>query len=126
MLKNHLKIALRNLWRKRGYSAINIFGLALGLAVFLLIMLFVLDELGYDRYNANADRIYSCQYRLEDWLELFFYDRESPAPMAAALTKDYPQIEKAVRIKENGKTFVKKGYQTIVEPVSFFADENFV
>ncbi len=122
MLKNYFKIALRNLWRKKGYSAINIFGLAMGLAVFLLIILFVVDELSYDKYNANADRLYRVNTNLKIGGTVFF-DRETPAPMAAALIKDYPQIEKAVRLKENGKTFVKKENQTTVEPVSFFADE---
>jgi putative ABC transport system permease protein len=58
MLRNYFKIALRNLWKNRGYSAINIFGLAVGLATCLLILIFVMDELSYDRYNKKADRIY--------------------------------------------------------------------
>jgi hypothetical protein len=58
MLKNYIKIALRNLWKSKGFSAINIIGLAIGLATCLLIMLFVLDELSYDRYNKKANRIY--------------------------------------------------------------------
>ena len=51
MIKNYFKIALRNLWKNKGYSAINIFGLAIGLATCLLITLYVTDELSYDRYN---------------------------------------------------------------------------
>jgi putative ABC transport system permease protein len=51
MIKNYLKVAWRNLVRKKVFSAINIFGLALGLAIFMLISLYVLDELSYDRYN---------------------------------------------------------------------------
>ncbi len=58
MLKNYLKIALRNLWKNKGFSGIKIIGLALGLAVCLLIVLYVVSELGYDKYNANANRIY--------------------------------------------------------------------
>jgi hypothetical protein len=58
MLPNYLKTAIRNLRKSKGFSAINIVGLAIGLATCLLILIFVTDELNYDRYNDKADRIY--------------------------------------------------------------------
>ena len=58
MVKNYFKIAFRNLWKNKGFSAINIFFLAMGIAICLLITLFVKDELSYDKYNEKADRIY--------------------------------------------------------------------
>src|SRR5580658_9657318 len=58
MLRNYLKTAFRSLWKNKGFSAINILGLAIGLATCLLILIYVSDELSYDRYNVNADRIY--------------------------------------------------------------------
>ena len=58
MLKNYLKTALRNLWRYRGYTLINIFGLAIGIACVALILLYVQSELSYDRFHTNKDRIY--------------------------------------------------------------------
>ncbi len=58
MLRNYFKTALRNLWRNKGFSAINIIGLSVGLATCLLIVLYVVDELSYDRWNKKADRIY--------------------------------------------------------------------
>ena len=58
MLRNYLKTALRNLWKSKGFSAINIIGLAIGLSTCLLILIVVMDELGYDRYNTKVDRIY--------------------------------------------------------------------
>ena len=58
MFKNYLKVALRNLWRNKAFSAINIVGLSAGLAVCLLIVLYVKDELSYDKYNAQAENIY--------------------------------------------------------------------
>jgi len=58
MLENYIKVALRNLWRGKGYTFINIFGLAIGLTCCLLIVLFVRDELSYDRHHKYADRIY--------------------------------------------------------------------
>jgi putative ABC transport system permease protein len=123
MFKNYFKIAFRNLWRNKGFSAINIFGLAIGLAVFLLIALFVVDELSYDKYNLNADRIYrvNSDFKVNGST---FNDRLSPAPMAETLMKDYPQIEQATRLKDNGKTLVRNGNKIIFEPNSMFADAN--
>ena len=58
MLKNYLKITFRNFLKHKGYSFINVFGLAVGIACCLLILLFVVDELSYDKYHEKADRIY--------------------------------------------------------------------
>ena len=58
MIKNYFKIAFRNLWKNKGFSFINIFGLATGISCSLLIFLFVKDELSYDRFNKDADNIY--------------------------------------------------------------------
>ena len=58
MFRNYLKTAFRTLWKNKFYTSINIIGLAVGLATCLLILLYVLDELSYDKYNVNADRIY--------------------------------------------------------------------
>jgi hypothetical protein len=80
MLKNYLKIAFRNLARNRLYSSINIFGLAAGLAVCLLIMLYILDELSYDKHHKDGDRIYRIAYKTtryyvdSTFFQLFTYD----------------------------------------------------
>ncbi|HEX9651901.1 MAG TPA: ABC transporter permease, partial [Cyclobacteriaceae bacterium] len=58
MLKNYLKISFRNIFRHKGYSFINIFGLTVGLTTSIFIFLWVVDELSYDRFHANADNIY--------------------------------------------------------------------
>ena len=122
MFKNYFKIAFRNLWRNKGFSAINIFGLALGLSICLLITLFVIDELSYDEFNIKADRIYrvNSDFKVNGSL---FNDRESPALMAQTMVKEYPGIENAARIKDNGKVLVKKGNETLTEPNGFFADD---
>jgi putative ABC transport system permease protein len=64
MFKNYFKIAFRNLWKYKGFSAINIIGLASGLACFILIALYVADELSYDKYNEKANRIYRLMLTL--------------------------------------------------------------
>ncbi len=58
MIKNYLKIALRTILKHRVFSAINLFGLAVGIACFIVIMLYVKDELSYDGFHTDADRVY--------------------------------------------------------------------
>lgn len=121
MFRNYLKIASRNLWKNKGYSAINIFGLAIGLATCLMITLFVVDELSYDKYNTKADRI----YRINTSIRLNSSDFEhhvAPAPMAGVLLKDYPKIEQAARIRGGGDMLVQKGNETLIEHNAFSAD----
>ncbi len=123
MFKNYFKTAWRNLVRKKVFSAINIIGLALGLAIFTLISLYVLDELSYDRYNKLADRIYRVNTDIKvNGSE--FNSNYTPAPMADALVANYPRIEQAVRISGGNSILVKKGDQTLVEKNAFFADPN--
>jgi len=124
MFKNYLKVALRNLWKSKAFSAINIIGLSAGLAVCLLIVLYVVDELSYDKFNANADRI----YRLD--ADIFFNGTEfnssdSPEPMALALVREYPQIEQMVRFNNYGDILIKKGDQNIQNHNAVFVDSTF-
>lgn len=121
MFRNYFKIALRNLWSNKVFSAINIFGLAIGLAICLLITLFVTDELSYDKYNEKADRIYRIN---ADFLVSgsVFKEKTVPAQLGNTLVNDYPQIEKSVRIIGMGDMLVKKGEETLVEHNAAFAD----
>lgn len=124
MFKNYLKIALRNLWKNKAFSAINIIGLATGLAVCLLIVLYVTDELSYDKYNANADRI----YRLD--ADIFFNNTQaafavSPDPLAPALVRDYPVVKQMVRINYQPDILIKKDNQNVQDHQAAFADATF-
>src|SRR6202035_594645 len=121
MFRNYLKTAFRNLWKNKGFSAINIVGLAIGLATCLLILIFVMDELSYDRYNDKADRI----YRLDGEIKLggnHFIWAVPPAPAGPAVLRDYPEVEKEVRFRQNGGRLVKKGNQNIKEDAVVLAD----
>ncbi len=123
MFKNYLKVAWRSLMRKKAFSAINIFGLSMGLAIFALISLYVLDELSYDRYNENANRIYRVNTDIKvNGSE--FKDKDTPAPMAGVLAASYPRIQQAVRLSESNNILVKKGDETLIEKNAFFADPN--
>jgi len=124
MFRNYLKVALRSLWKSKGFTAINIIGLAAGLGVCLLIVLYVADELSYDRFNVNADRI----YRLD--ADIYFNSTQftssiSPKPLALTLTKECPQVEQMVRINSSNDILIKKGGDWIRDHHLAFADSTF-
>ncbi len=98
MLKNYLKMALRNLKKYKGYSFINIAGLAIGMACFILIMLWVQDELNYERYNRNADRICRVIWDL-DGTKIF----ATPGPFADWLKGTVPGISEVARVNQEVK-----------------------
>ncbi len=115
MLKSYLKIAFRNLRRYKGYSLINIVGLALGMACFFLIVLYMNFELSYDRFHENRDRIYQVLKRYETEGRIGWHGY-TPAPLAPALVNDFPEILDAVRISGSGgiitykdKSFIERG-----------------
>ena len=125
MIRNYLKIAIRNLWKNKTFSFINIAGLAIGLSCFLLIALYVLDELSFDKYNANADRI----YRINSDIRFGGADLHMPVTsdmMGQLLKKDYPQVEQYTRIYTfNGDKLIKKGNEYINEEHVAHADSTF-
>ncbi|MES2849626.1 MAG: ABC transporter permease [Bacteroidota bacterium] len=126
MIKNYFKIAWRNLWRNKGFSAINITGLAIGIATCLLIMLYVSHEVGYDRFNKKADRIVRVFFQGEIQGQKM-KEATVMAPVAQTLKADYPEVEEATRLRTsydnakvivNGKTF--KGEKVAYADSNFF------
>ena len=124
MLKNYLKIALRNLRKHKAYSLINVAGLAIGLACFTLIVLFVQDELSYDRYHPDADRLYRIAIEIEA-SEGATRNAQSPPLWTTALLESYPEVEKAVRFKPPRQTWMVR-YQDrqFSEKTWVFADSS--
>lgn len=121
MLRNYFKTAFRNLLKSKGYSAINIIGLACGLATCLLIIFYVVNELNYDHYNKKIDQI----YRLDSDLQFgghHFVLASTPDPLGAALKEAFPQVKQYVRLRDHGGVFVKKGNQNILEDRVILAD----
>ncbi|HUB60375.1 MAG TPA: ABC transporter permease [Puia sp.] len=121
MFTNYFKTALRCLLKNKGFTAINVLGLTLGIATCLLIVFYVLDELSYDRYNEKADRIYRVNNEIRFGGNEKVY-ASSPAPAAVALKRDFPEIEQVVRVESRGRVRVKKGNQYIQENYSGYAD----
>jgi putative ABC transport system permease protein len=94
MLKNYIKIAFRNLWKNKGFSGINIAGLALGMACSLLILLWVQDERGTDAFHANGKNLYYIYERnyLGGKTESWYWTQ---GPLAEELKKEIPEIKAA-------------------------------
>ncbi|HVX48537.1 MAG TPA: ABC transporter permease [Chitinophagaceae bacterium] len=124
MFKNYFKIALRNLMRDKAFSAINILGLALGMATCLLITLYVQNELGYDRYNSNADRIVRVTFRGVMQSGVVKEANVMP-PLAAAFKKDFPEVLEATRIRPVGNHKAVYGKKSFKDDAIAFVDSNF-
>ncbi|HEY6900930.1 MAG TPA: ABC transporter permease [Puia sp.] len=124
MLLNHLKIALRSLLRNKVHAFINVFGLALGLATCLQILLFVQHELSYDRYNKKADRIVRVVFRGRTQGGEMKEANVMP-PVAATLRKEYPEVLEATRLRNYGRQRVTYGNLTLREDNLAFVDSNF-
>ena len=125
MWKNYLVVALRTLNKHRFYSALNIAGLAIGLAVCLLIFLFVRDERSYDTFFSAADRIVrvNAVFQTQD---TYSEEARLAYPAADLLARDFPEVEEATRLVQIGQNQLLV-YETErhYEPSVFFADSNF-
>lgn len=126
MLNNYLKISWRSLQKQRMYGIINVLGLAIGVACCVLISLFVWDELQYDKFNKDADRIYRVHSDIN-----FGGKREvyavAQAPLAQALREEVPGIEKACRFRTWGSRLVRREgtTQNVNEEAIVWAENQF-
>jgi putative ABC transport system permease protein len=124
MIKNLIKIALRNLQKDKSYSLLNILGLTIGITCSLFLIFYVMDELGYDRYHKNAQQIYRVGANVNEpekamqWANTQFL-------LAPALKTGYPEIEQAVRLVAEDKVMYKKGTDKFYENKIFYADSNY-
>ncbi len=121
MLKNYLKIALRNLLRQKVYSFINISGLALGMACCLFILLYVRDELSYDRQHEHADRIYRAGLDAVVSGENI-HVAVTAAPLAATLRAEYPEVETAARLYKGNRVLITHEQRKFYEERFLWAD----
>jgi ABC-type antimicrobial peptide transport system permease subunit len=92
-----LKLAFRNLLRNKGFSAINIFGLAIGMASAIIILLWIQNEVSYDRFHENKDRIYEAWNRVSFSGKILTWNA-TPKVLARTLKKDFPEVEQATRV----------------------------
>ncbi|MCJ7582126.1 MAG: ABC transporter permease [Candidatus Aminicenantes bacterium] len=127
MFRNYLIIAFRNIKKNKVYSVLNIFGLAIGMAVFILIFLYVQYELSFDRWHQNADRVYRVVQTQPGNMYLGS-DRfaVTAAPLAAALMQEYPEVVAATRIDNLRESSFSYGDKKFVENSALWADPNFL
>ncbi len=122
MLKNYLKIAFRNLLKSKAFSLINIAGLAIGLSGFILLSLYIRQELSFDDFNTKADRIYRP---VEIQRPAGVPEQQvavTMGPLAAALKNDFPEIEAAARIMPAPAYFCNVGEKGFYEDQIVYAD----
>lgn len=122
MIRNYFKVAIRNLLRQKGFSFINIFGLALGISCTALIGLWVNDELSYDRFHNDHERIYRITSTLP---ELKVHAAVSAAPFASTFKNEIPEIEDAVRMSNINRDLIQVGDVKFEEKGIIYADSNF-
>ncbi len=123
MIKNLLLIALRSFKKDKWYNLLNILGLTIGITFTLFLIFYIADELNYDRYHKNADRI----FRIASYLQ----ERDkntnwtlTQRPLAAALKKDYPEVEESVRFFSKERTLFKFNDHSFYETKVYYTDSN--
>ncbi len=124
MFRNYITTAVRILMRQKAYSTLNIFGLTLGISCSLLIILYISDELSYDRFHPDGDRIYRSIFfgRLQG--NDFIYS-QTGTPMAEALQREIPQVESTLRVMKRNTFPVRFDDKSFTEKRFLMADSNF-
>ena len=123
MIKNFFKIAYRNLIRNKGFSFLNITGLAIGMASAILIILWIQNELGFDGFHVNKDRIYQVWSRAT-YNGQIGTSNTIPAPAAQAIKKDIPEVERVVRAKRVRNLLISVGEKKLT-PCGGIVDTGF-
>jgi putative ABC transport system permease protein len=121
MLKNYITIAWRNIIRQKAYSILNVAGLSIGMACSILILLWVQNELSYDRFHTDADQLFRLTCNAGD-----FKTAVSPVAMARGLQTELPQIKAGVRMSKPMTMLLEVGEKKLEEKRVFFADSNFL
>ena len=124
MIKNYLLTALRNLKRHRGYSFINVSGLAIGMACFILIALIIRGELQVDKFHERSERIFRIT-RFDESGGVSHRVALTQAPLAAALKRDFPDVEKAACFNYSGQALIQYGDKKIKQDFVSFAEPDF-
>lgn len=124
MFRNYLTIALRNLRKHSFYSFINVAGLSIGISICMVILLFILHELKYDKHHEKGDRIYRIHTDIKfggNHFDMVF----APAPLASLLVEEFPEVEAAVHFRSRGSYLVKRDTENIKENNVIWAGKDF-
>ena len=121
MIKNYLKIAFRNFKRQPGYTFLNVFGLTIGIAATLLILLYITEETRFDKHHEKADRIYRISAEITEPDDHFFW-ATTQSPLAPTLKTEFPEVEDYVRLIDNGRTRLEHEDRYFFEEKVFVVD----
>ncbi|MBK7869992.1 MAG: ABC transporter permease [Saprospiraceae bacterium] len=124
MFKNYLKIAIRNIRKDKVYAFINISGLAVGIAVCLLMVLYIQHELSYDRFHSKAERVHRLVLDLKMEGRAMHFNATYPL-LAETMKAEIPEVEKATRLLDRDAQVFKKEDQVFQEDNIYFADPDF-
>jgi putative ABC transport system permease protein len=122
MLKNMLIVAVRNFKRDKWYSLLNILGLTIGITFGLFLIFYIKDELSYDRYHQNADRVFRIVSFIKEPQHDMGKNAATQFPLGPVLKHDYPEVQEAVRFADLGRTMYKNGAVGFYESKVYFAD----
>lgn len=121
MIKNLIKTALRNLYKDFGYSSLNILGLTIGITSALFLIIYVADEVSYDRYNEKANRIYRVSSHINEPDDEFTWI-VAQIPFGPQVVKDYPEVQSFVRFIPFQRTLFKYADKEFNEDEFYYAD----
>ena len=124
MLQNYFKIAWRNLRKYKFYSTINVFGLGIGIAAFLFILLYIQDELSYDRYHEHASQIIRVDFHAKLG-ENEVITAENVPPAGPVFTQEFPEVDAFFRFRDRGSYLINYENDTYKEENIIFADSTF-
>jgi len=126
MLKNYLKTAFRSLWKQKGYSLINLLGLAIGMAACLIILIYIVNELSYDKFHHEHENVYRTAFDGE-FSGDFFNVAVSSGAIAGVIMEDFPEVIAVTRIVSGGeKTLLSYEDKNIYENNIYFVDSMFL
>ncbi len=124
MIKNYLKVALRNIKKHKGFFLINVVGPSIGIVCSVLILLFVANELSYDKFHDKADRIYRLAVRASIG-DTKINQTFSSSETFRKLIEEFPEIEMGVKFLNLGRTPITLDENTFYESRFFAGDESF-
>jgi putative ABC transport system permease protein len=126
MIKHYFKIAVRNLFKQKALAFINVFGLSVGLACFILFLLFAVNEFSFDRFHKNKDNLYRA-YIHRDAIKGMDEDESCylPIPLGPAMKQDFPEVQNYARFRDSWQESFVKADDKITRIKVSFADPQF-
>lgn len=125
MIKNYIKTSTRALLRQKGFTAINIIGLTIGLTCSMLILIWIADEMKFDRTHKDGDRIYKMMFNMQYPDGSINTWSNAPQPLEEVLETEYPEIEHAMLISWNADRLLSLGEQNLKKPGVFASEDIF-